>query len=159
MEAERSSIVIAHERRRGAETAHGKSPEPEAIVLTWSVGGRTLQLDGQAADIRRQPVDTDEGAGGCGDRGKIIVVNARVREDPSLACMKNPGLGRFSSQQLSMLDPNETTPALPGAAVVGHANALLKRRIQQDFTWIGAEGRGIRGDGEFSSHPGFPFCL
>jgi hypothetical protein len=72
--------------------------------------------------------------------------------------VKNPGLSGFSSKQLSTLDPNDATPALPGAAVVGHTNALLKCGIQQYFAGIGTEGRRVRGDGEFSSHPGFLFA-
>jgi hypothetical protein len=73
--------------------------------------------------------------------------------------MKDPGVSRFTSQKLPMLDLNEATPALPGSTVVGHVHALLKCCIQQYFAWVGAECGRVGGDGDFSNHPGFLFLI
>jgi hypothetical protein len=69
--------------------------------------------------------------------------------------MEHSVLSRFPTQKVTLLDAHEAASTLASATVMGYADTLVERRIQQDFAGKGGEDRVICGNCQFPSHSVF----
>jgi hypothetical protein len=113
----------------------------------WSIG-----FDAQSANVRSQAFDASQSAASAPDCRQSIVANVRIGKHSCLACVEDARLRRFSAEQFTRLDADQTGTALSCPTIVRHSDPLIKRRIEQNLARIGAECRIIRDNGKLSGH-------